>query len=126
MPLIEWATPMLNRVAAVRLLQNAANMLDVNEWCAAMHWPRDEYSEAKFRDMQEIGRLLARFDDGVLDHSMAAYEQQLAGRAQSRGASQAVPKPQHGCCERAELVQCVCYEASACPEHGVRHIGSHD
>lgn len=71
MPIIEWDTPLQNPVRAIRTLQDAANMLDYHAFTRAMHWPEDEYALAKFRDFQEIGRLLARFDDGVLRAALA-------------------------------------------------------
>jgi hypothetical protein len=32
----------------------------------------------------------------------------------------------HACCSKAELAACVCVYYFKCPEHGERHIGSHD
>jgi hypothetical protein len=30
------------------------------------------------------------------------------------------------CCEKAERLPCMCYQAWTCPEHGETHIGTHD
>lgn len=35
-------------------------------------------------------------------------------------------KNQYRCCEKAEPLSCVCYQAWQCPEHGETHIGTHD
>jgi len=32
----------------------------------------------------------------------------------------------HGCCKQARLINCVCMYAFDCPEHGAKHIGTHD
>lgn len=31
-----------------------------------------------------------------------------------------------GCCDKAQIISCVCTYAFDCPIHGKRHIGSHD
>jgi len=31
-----------------------------------------------------------------------------------------------GCCAKAEVLPCVCAYAFRCPDHGERHIGTHD
>ena len=31
-----------------------------------------------------------------------------------------------GCCEKAEPTACVCAYSFRCPDHGERHIGTHD
>lgn len=31
-----------------------------------------------------------------------------------------------GCCEKAEMTPCVCAYSFKCPEHGEKHIGTHD
>ena len=30
------------------------------------------------------------------------------------------------CCPKATWLQCACHEAFTCPEHGEKHIGTHD
>lgn len=30
------------------------------------------------------------------------------------------------CCDKAEILPCVCAFAFACPKHGERHVGTHD
>lgn len=30
------------------------------------------------------------------------------------------------CCEKAHHLDCVCYHATKCTEHGERHVGTHD
>ena len=32
----------------------------------------------------------------------------------------------HACCEKATVLPCVCAYSYECPEHGTRHIGSHE
>ena len=32
----------------------------------------------------------------------------------------------HACCDKAKRYGCVCAYATTCPEHGVRHFGTHD
>ena len=32
----------------------------------------------------------------------------------------------HACCEKARVLPCVCAYSYECPEHGTRHIGSHE
>lgn len=49
-----------------------------------------------------------------------------------RAKQQASPTPTpartypHACCARAQPLQCVCAYAYTCPEHGTKHIGTHD
>lgn len=31
-----------------------------------------------------------------------------------------------GCCDLAKSIMCVCERAWSCPEHGERHVGTHD
>ena len=33
---------------------------------------------------------------------------------------------EYACCDQAKRLNCVCYSAFTCPEHGTRHVGSHD
>lgn len=30
------------------------------------------------------------------------------------------------CCPRSQVLQCVCAYAYSCPDHGTRHMGTHD
>jgi hypothetical protein len=71
-------------IHAVRFLQDAANMLSYDEWLAVTHFARDAYSSRKFAELQEVGRLLGHFDDGVLLQTLQAYRHQVSERA--RGA----------------------------------------
>jgi len=32
----------------------------------------------------------------------------------------------YGCCEKAHMIPCVCLHSFECPEHGTKHIGTHD
>lgn len=95
MPIVEWNTPLVNPVQAIRWLQYAANSLTFPEWAEAMHFPADEYAKAKFLHLQVIGKHLPYFDDGVLRQTLDAYDRQLERRANAmparEGASQAVP-----------------------------------
>lgn len=70
---IEWETPLLGLVPQLRRLQHAANSLNVNEFCEAMGWERNEYSEAKFLEFQALGRLHV-FDDHTLMAPVLYYE----------------------------------------------------
>jgi hypothetical protein len=79
MPLIEWQE-MAPLVPTLRALQDAANMLDYTEFCEATGWPKDEYSLAKYRHMQGLGRLLSYFDDGVLQAVVLRYRRQVSER----------------------------------------------
>ena len=31
-----------------------------------------------------------------------------------------------GCCEKAEFTNCVCMYSFWCPDHGTKHVGTHD
>lgn len=85
MPIIEWPSQMAPLVPQLRRLQYAANMLNVNEFCQAVGWPRDEYSEAKFLEFQKLGRLHV-FDDNVLQRAVEFYEAQAARHEAAREA----------------------------------------
>lgn len=80
---VEWDTPLMGLVPQLRRLQHAANMLNVNEFCEATGWPRDAYSEAKFKEFQALGRLHV-FDDTVLEAAVGFYERREAGYAAER------------------------------------------
>ena len=54
--------------------------------------------------------------------AMSRYEKQVCGAECT--AKQIVLY--HGCCPQAQLIPCVCMYAFKCPEHGERHIGTHD
>jgi hypothetical protein len=51
-----------------------------------------------------------------------------AWRLVDASANKARPEvhPALRCCERAEVLPCVCAFARHCPEHGNQHCGSHD
>jgi len=90
MTLVEWPSQML--VPQLRRLQHAANMLNLREFCQAIGCPVDDYSKAKFREFQALGRLHV-FDDHVLQAAVAYYEQQEEGRI--RAAAAAVYEANH-------------------------------
>jgi hypothetical protein len=74
MGLIEWPERLMEPLAAIRLLQHAANMLNVTQFCAAQGWEVNDYSRAKFREFQALGRLHV-FGDSTLLAAMRKYEE---------------------------------------------------
>lgn len=70
---------------------------------------------------------LCRVCGAKLDEHMAAF---ALGRFEQTTCSTECSKREtierHACCEKAEMTPCVCMYSFKCPEHGERHIGTHD
>lgn len=47
-------------------LGSAAWNMNLVRFCEALGWPEDDYAKDKFRDFQELARLLGRFDNSTL------------------------------------------------------------
>lgn len=47
-------------------LGSAAWRMNLDMFCDALEWEVDDYAREKFRDFQELARLLGRFDVGTL------------------------------------------------------------
>ena len=64
---------------------------------------------------------------GRLDAQTAAYaRRQFERKMCSLECMRADTKARFACCDKAELIPCVCMYAFSCPVHGTRHIGTHD
>jgi hypothetical protein len=79
-------------VPQLRRLQYAANMLNYDEFCDATGWPRDDYSLAKFREFQALGRLHV-FDNGTLWRAVHHYESLVTAHRQASGPSRPADAP---------------------------------
>ena len=80
-PLVSWPSQMAPLVPQLRRLQHAANMLNRLEFARALGWPpEDDYTIAKFREFQALGRLHV-FDDHTLQAAIEAYEALAAERS---------------------------------------------
>ena len=56
------------------------------------------------------------------EFAMSRFEQPTC----SPECAQAELVERHACCSKAKPIECVCVYAFTCPEHGERHIGSHE
>lgn len=58
----------------------------------------------------------------LAEWALRRFEQQTC----STDCSKAQMVKRMGCCEKAEMTPCVCAYSFKCPEHGEKHIGTHD
>lgn len=71
---------------------------------------------------------LERFlEDNRLENARRRAEHDARERARVAAAPPVHPSAsRYACCHRAVQIPCVCAFAFTCPEHGDRHVGSHD
>lgn len=63
---------------------------------------------------------------GLARWRLSRYETGTCAGVRGRRCAQKELVMRHGCCEKARPVACVCAYAFECPEHGRRHVGTHD
>jgi hypothetical protein len=89
--------------------------------------PAEAFARKQLRDALEgLEKCVnARCDWLVLTHATDRIRDAVG--ALKRAQPPAPPVVPHGhCCLKARRFSCVCREALRCPEHGERHIGSHE
>jgi len=65
-------------------------------------------------------------DKAVSSSSFAYALQRFEQQTCSSECSRREMLTNHGCCDKAEIRDCVCHFSTECPDHGVRCIGTHD
>jgi hypothetical protein len=76
--------------------------------------------------MEEYSR--CKICDGALPESLAALSRRRFERMVCGAQCQRAEDIRYGrlCCDKAEYINCVCAYATSCPEHGDKHVGTHD